>query len=82
IIDDMDHNKQMLYLEDLSQSLGISRYAIIRLFKNNFGLTPHEYQLNQKINIARNRLKYGESIIQVANDLGFTDQSHFNNLFK
>lgn len=82
MIDDMNHSKQMLSLEDLSQSLGISRYAIIRLFKNNFGLTPHAYQLNQKINIARKRLKSGEAIIQVAHDLGFTDQSHFHHVFK
>ncbi|WP_333666546.1 AraC family transcriptional regulator [Acinetobacter guillouiae] len=82
MIDDMNHSKQMLSLEDLSQSLGISRYAIIRLFKNNFGLTPHAYQLNLKINIARKRLKSGEAIIQVAHDLGFTDQSHFHHMFK
>lgn len=82
MIDDMNHSKQMLSLEDLSQSLGISRYAIIRLFKNNFGLTPHAYQLNLKINIARKRLKSGEAIIQVAHDLGFTDQSHFHHVFK
>ena len=82
MIDDMKHSKQMLSLEDLSQSLGISRYAIIRLFKNNFGLTPHAYQLNLKINIARKRLKSGEAIIQVAHDLGFTDQSHFHHMFK
>ena len=50
--------------------------------KNNFGLTPHAYQLNQKINIARKRLKSGEAIIQVAHDLGFTDQSHFHHVFK
>ena len=82
MIDDMNHSKQMLSLEDLSQSLGISRYAIIRLFKNNFGLTPHAYQLNLKITIARKRLKSGEAIIQVAHDLGFTDQSHFHHMFK
>jgi AraC-like DNA-binding protein len=82
ILDYINSNQQILSLEVLSEVVGISRYAIIRLFKNNFGLTPHAYQLNQKVNTARSLLKSGKTIVQIAHDLGFTDQSHFHHAFK
>ena len=78
----LNFESDFMSLEDLSCDLGISRYAIIRLFKNNLGLTPHAYQLNQKVNQARALLSKGEQIITVAHDLGFTDQSHFHRVFK
>ncbi len=39
-------------------------------------------QLNQKINQARERLKVGADIAQVAYELEFVDQSHFHRVFK
>lgn len=69
-------------LEQLSRYGGISRYAIIRLFKKNFGLTPHAFQLNMRVNQARELLKKGKAIIHIAYDLGFVDQSHFYRVFK
>lgn len=82
LISALNQKDEFVCLEDLSQQLGISRYAIIRLFKNNLGLTPHAYQLNHKINQARTLLKNGEPILRVAHHLGFTDQSHFHRVFK
>ncbi|CAM9240013.1 AraC family transcriptional regulator [Acinetobacter bereziniae] len=78
----IERSQHILSLDELSQAVGVSRYAIIRLFKNNFGLTPHAYQLNQKINTARHLLKSGQTIVQTAHALGFNDQSHFHHVFK
>ena len=58
------------------------RYAIIRLFKANVGLTPHAFQINLKINQAREQLKQGVSLAELAVNLGFSDQSHFHKAFK
>ncbi|WP_121974081.1 AraC family transcriptional regulator [Acinetobacter stercoris] len=82
LVEYLNASEAFISLETLSEKVGISRYAIIRLFKNNFGLTPHAYQLNQKINLARERLKSGQQILHVAYDLGFSDQSHFHRVFK
>ena len=82
LIHALNFQDEFISLENLSFEMGISRYAIIRLFKNNLGLTPHAYQLNQKVNQARELLSKGEQIITVAHDLGFTDQSHFHRVFK
>ena len=75
-------SEYFMSLEELAQRVGLSRYAIIRLFKNNVGLTPHAYQLNLKINQARELLKQETSLADLAVNLGFSDQSHFHKAFK
>ena len=82
LVDLIVQYEHFLSLEQLSAQSGISRYAIIRLFKRNFGLTPHAFQLNLRINQARDRLKGGSSVVEIAYDLGFSDQSHFHRVFK
>ena len=82
LVDLIVQYEHFLSLEQLSAQSGISRYAIIRLFKRNFGLTPHAFQLNMRINQARDRLKSGSSVVEIAYDLGFSDQSHFHRVFK
>lgn len=71
-------------LQQLSEKFELSRYALIRLFKYHLGQTPHAYQLNHKINTARNILGKGEQsdLAQLAYELDFTDQSHFHRVFK
>ncbi|MFT4021562.1 MAG: AraC family transcriptional regulator [Acinetobacter sp.] len=71
-----------LSLQQLAQSVGISRYSVIRLFKNHVGVTPHVFQLNLKIQQGRVLLKQGREIIDIAQTLGFHDQSHFHKVFK
>ena len=71
-----------LSLEQMSQEVQLSRYAIIRLFKSSLGMTPHAYQLNHKINDARIFLIQGMDIAQLSYTLGFSDQSHFHRVFK
>lgn len=75
-------SEQFISLEELAQQVGLSRYAIIRLFKANVGLTPHAFQINLKINQARAQLKKGISLVELAVNLGFSDQSHFHKAFK
>ena len=52
-------SEQFISLEELAEQVGLSRYAIIRLFKANVGLTPHAFQINLKINQARAQLSKG-----------------------
>jgi len=75
-------SENFISLEELAQQVGLSRYAIIRLFKANVGLTPHAFQRNLKINQARELLKQGISLAELAVNLGFSDQSHFHKAFK
>ncbi|NLH04656.1 AraC family transcriptional regulator [Acinetobacter baumannii] len=82
LIDVISSSEGFISLEELAQRVGLSRYAIIRLFKANVGLTPHAFQINLKINQAREQLKQGVPLAELAVNLGFSDQSHFHKAFK
>jgi len=69
-------------LQQLAQTAGLSRYQLIRAFRAATGMTPHAYQLNANINRARSSLQEGIALAQVAHELGFADQSHFQRVFK
>lgn len=69
-------------LGELAARAAMSRYQLIRAFRALTGLTPHAWQLNQRINIARGLVLAGEDLAQVALRLGFADQAHFQRAFK
>lgn len=69
-------------LEQLAQEAEMSRYQLLRAFKHHFGLPPHSYLLDEKIKRAKVMLKSGQEISQVAYELGFSDQAHFQRQFK
>ena len=69
-------------LAELAQMADMSRYQLIRAFRAQTGMTPHAYQLNQRVNQARAGLRSGEEMADIAYRLGFADQSHFQRVFK
>ncbi|RCX08325.1 AraC family transcriptional regulator [Marinomonas foliarum] len=76
---DQYHHK--VSLETVAQQAGISKFHLIKEFKRYFQLTPHQYQIQQRLNHARAQLKVGLSAIDVAHRCGFHDQSHFTKAF-
>lgn len=79
IMDQLDSN---LSLDEFSQETGLSRFHLIRSFKSHFGQSPHAYQLDQRIKKAKMLLQQGEGLSNIALQLGFADQSHFQRNFK
>ncbi|NOH96373.1 AraC family transcriptional regulator [Vibrio sp. 99-70-13A1] len=79
LIDNLDSN---LSLTDLSQEIGVSQYHLIRTFKQYYGLSPHAYLLDERIKRAKEMLKTGQTIVDTSNQLGFSDQAHFQRNFK
>lgn len=69
-------------LTDLAAESGLSRFHLIRAFKQVYGLSPHAFQLDERIKSAKVLLKSGHSIIDTSNALGFADQSHLQRNFK
>ncbi len=69
-------------LAQLSQIAGLSRFHLIRAFRANLGMTPHEWLLDRRIRHACGLLAKGEPLAEVATDCGFFDQSHFTRAFK
>jgi len=71
-----------LNLEVLAREAGLGRYQLIRAFRTATGLTPHAYVLNARVNRGRQLLGEGLALAEVAYQLGFADQSHFQRVFK
>ncbi|SBS39824.1 HTH-type transcriptional activator Btr [Marinomonas spartinae] len=69
-------------LEELSSIAGLSKYHLIRQFGSVFGITPHQYLIQFRIQKAKQRLNQGDIPAQVALSCGFCDQSHMNTYFK
>jgi AraC-like DNA-binding protein len=76
------NTRRNVALEDLSDLSGLSPYHLIRVFRQELGLSPHAYFEQVRIHRARRLLKEGLPIADVAADLGFTDQSHLSRHFK
>lgn len=76
------HCTQELSLDSLCTLSGYSPSHLIRTFKQHFGMTPHAYIINRRIQYSQQQLKQGSSISATALDAGFADQAHFQRTFK
>lgn len=77
------HIKERITIEDLADGLGVSASYLSRLFKKETGISVSTYIRDEKIKIAKNLLKYSDySIIDIANRLAFSSQSHFIQQFR
>lgn len=78
----IDAPENVFLIEDMSKSIGISPYHMIRQFKAACGLTPHQFQIQCRVRKAQKLLEEGKSVIEVAYATGFCDQSHFDRCFR
>jgi AraC family transcriptional regulator len=69
-------------LAALAAEAGVSEGPFIRLFKNRFGLTPHQYVVKRRLAKSKELLASDRNLAEVAALCGFSDQSHFTRLFK
>ena len=74
--------EECTFLNELADNSGYSKYHFIKRFKRFIGLTPHQFQIQNKVRKAQKMIESGMPISTIANDLGFYDQSHFNKNFK
>ncbi len=69
-------------IEQISAQFSYSSGYLVRAFKRYFNLTPHAYRLNRRVQLGQAAIKQGETIADVAQALGFSDQAHFQRTFK
>jgi AraC-like DNA-binding protein len=77
-----DADDDWVDLTTLADEAGISRFHLLRSFKQKYGLPPHAYQIGLRIGKAQRLLRRGLPAAQVAVECGFTDQSHLTRHFK
>jgi AraC family transcriptional regulator len=74
---------QDLSIADIAQVAGMSPYYFMRMFKKSMRVTFHQYVIQTRIDRAKELLRSRElSIADVALQCGFTNQSHFTNIFR
>ena len=77
------HIKERITIEDLADELGVSSGYLSRLFKKETGVSVSAYIRSQKIDMAKNLLRFSDySMIDIANRLSFSSQSHFIQQFR
>lgn len=77
------HSAQNPSLVIMAEIVQMSPYYFSRLFKKSTGFTPHQYLLRCRTDRAKQLLKTTNlSIADIANQVGFVDQSHLNRHFK
>lgn len=68
-------------LFDLAHETGLSRFQVLRGFARVTGLTPHAYQVQRRVALARRLIAQGQPLAEVAAACGFADQSHMTRQF-
>lgn len=71
-----------LSIEEMAQRALMSKYHFIRCFKKRVGLTPHQFQIQNRVRKAQHLLGKEENTTEVALTTGFYDQSHFIRCFE
>jgi AraC-like DNA-binding protein len=77
-----EHYAENVSLDRLAQIANVSPYHLHRLFCQEVGLPPHQYQTQVRVAHAKTLLAQGLPISQVALETGFADQSHLTRHFK
>jgi len=73
---------QRVTLAELSAVAGLSRFELVRRFREQNAVTPHAFQTNLRIAEARRLLSAGVAPAEVAAVCAFADQPHLSRVFK
>lgn len=78
-----EHVDQQISLDELAESINLSKFYFNRYFKKHMGMTPHQYFINMRLQNAKRMLvTTHHSVEKVADLCGFDNPSNFIRLFK
>lgn len=77
------HFSQDISIDDIADSVGVSRSHLYRVFMSNVGQSPIDYLTDYRISEACQLLRTSQlSISEIAVSVGFFDQFYFSRVFK
>src|SRR2546430_10994598 len=72
-----------LDLDEISKQACLSRYHFLRLFREAFATTPHQYLMRRRIEKAKELLRSRRlSVTEVCFEVGFLSLGSFRTLFR
>jgi AraC-like DNA-binding protein len=77
-----EHLEEDLSLEKLAGEFFVSKYYIAHAFKNNIGISIHQYIMKKRLQVCKNAILGSETITNVYRKYGFNDYSSFYRAFK
>jgi AraC-like DNA-binding protein len=78
----LDSRRAIVRSAELEAVTGLSRYELARQFRALYGTSPYRYSLLRRLDFARDRLRGGMPLVEVALTAGFADQAHFTRMFR
>ena len=69
-------------LDELARASGLSRAHLARQFAQTFGLPPHQYLVQLRLDQAKRALAAGESVTDVCFRVGFESLGTFSSSFR
>lgn len=74
--------ENVLRLDDICRELDISKFQFIRMFKADTGISPYQYFLNCKVELAKELIEKNKDVYSAVAECGFVDLTHLNKHFK
>jgi AraC-like DNA-binding protein len=75
--------QEPLNLDEISQEACLSRYHFLRLFREEFATTPHQYLIDRRIEKAKELLRHRRmTVTDVCFEVGFQSLGSFSTLFR
>ncbi len=68
-------------LAEMAAVAGLTKFQVIRHFERAFGLSPHAWARQHRVERARTFIRDGTSLASTASRCGFADQSHMTRVF-
>ncbi|WP_439370338.1 helix-turn-helix domain-containing protein [Bradyrhizobium sp. PMVTL-01] len=77
------HIDQSISVKGLAEIASLSVCYFVRAFKKSVGITPHEYLMQRRVDLAMSLLSATEMpLAEIAAAAGFVDQSHCSRRFR
>lgn len=77
-----DNFTQPIELDNIADEAYFSKFHFLRIFKQAYGRTPHQYLVYKRIERAKELLKKGTPVTEVCYMVGFESVGSFSTLFK
>jgi len=75
-------SERRVSIEDIAREIAISPFHFIRQFEAVFGVTPHQFRIQCRLDLAKRLLATGGySVTDVCLDVGFSSLGSFSGLF-